>query len=161
MALAIIGGYPDRFQPFALMHRQALRRAGFDPAAVPLAVTGHAFVAPTSQEAASVAYPPYAEVMSRIGRERGWSPMTRAQFDAMRAPEGSLFVGDPEQVAEKLINHQRLFGHQRALFQVGLGVLPHAQVLRAIELLGAVVAPMVRREVGGSAFAPAEVVTTA
>jgi probable LLM family oxidoreductase len=148
MALAIIGGLPERFVPFAEIHRRALRSAGHDPAAAPLAVTGHAFVAPTSQEAADVAFPPYAAVMSRIGRERGWPPMTRAQFDAMREPRGSLFVGDPEQVAEKVIAQHGHFGHQRALFQVGLGTLPHAQVLRAIELLGTEVAPRVRAEVG-------------
>jgi probable LLM family oxidoreductase len=148
MALAIIGGLPERFVPFAEIHRRALRTAGHDPAAAPLAVTGHAFVAPTSQEAADVAFPPYAAVMSRIGRERGWPPMTRAQFDAMREPRGSLFVGDPEQVAEKVIAQHGHFGHQRALFQVGLGTLPHAQVLRAIELLGTEVAPRVRAEVG-------------
>jgi len=155
MALAIIGGLPERFVPFAQIHRRALQDAGHDPAAVPLAVTGHAFVAPTGQEAADVAFPPYAEVMRRIGRERGWPPMTREQFEAMRAPRGSLFVGDPEQVAEKLLAQHRLFGHQRALFQVGLGALPHAQVLRAIELLGTEVAPVVRREVAAQAPAPA------
>jgi probable LLM family oxidoreductase len=154
MALAIIGGLPERFAPFAQWHREALRAAGHDPAAVPLAVTGHAFLAPTSQEAADIAYPPYAAVMGRIGRERGWSPMTRAQFEAMREPRGSLFVGDPEQVAEKLLAHHALFGHQRALFQMGLGTLPHAQVLRSIELLGTEVAPLVRREVA-SRGAPA------
>lgn len=148
MALAIIGGQPARFVPFAQHYRTALSLAGHDPDAVPLAVTGHAFVAPMSQEAADVAFPPYAQVMSRIGRERGWPPMTRAQFDAMRAPHGSLFVGDAEQVAAKLVEQRRLFGNQRALFQMGLGALPHAQVLRAIELLGSEVVPMVRRELG-------------
>jgi len=147
MALAIIGGLPERFVPFANWHREALAAAGHDPASAPLAVTGHAFVAPTSQGAADVAFPPYAAVMSRIGRERGWPPLTRAQFEAMREPRGSLFVGDPEQVAEKLIAQHALFGHQRALFQVGLGALPHAEVMQAIELLGSVVAPLVRREV--------------
>jgi probable LLM family oxidoreductase len=147
MALAIIGGAPERFVPFAEWHREALRHAGHDPTRVPLAVTGHAFLAPTAREAADVAFPPYAAVMTRIGRERGWPAMTRAQFDAMRAPEGSLFVGEPAQVAEKLLAHHALFSHQRALFQIGLGTLPHDAVLRAIELLGTEVAPLVRREV--------------
>lgn len=150
MALAIIGGLPERFVPMTDLYRQALREAGHDPRSVPLAVTGHAFVARTSQAAADVAFPPYAQVMSRIGRERGWPPVSRAQFDAMRAPRGSLFVGDPDEVAEKLVAQHRLFGHQRALFQVGLGPLPHDEVLRAIELLGTEVAPRVRREVAGA-----------
>jgi len=150
MALAIIGGLPERFVPLALHYREALRAAGHDPSAVPLAVTGHAFIARKAREAADVAFPPYAQVMSQIGRERGWPPMTRQQFDAMREPRGSLFVGDPEQVAEKLVRQRRLFGHQRALFQMGLGAVPHAAVLRSIELLGTEVMPMVRRELGGS-----------
>jgi alkanesulfonate monooxygenase SsuD/methylene tetrahydromethanopterin reductase-like flavin-dependent oxidoreductase (luciferase family) len=95
MALAIIGGLPERFAPFATWHREALRAAGHDPARRRSPSPGHAFLAPTSQEAADVAFPPYAQVMSRIGRERGWPPMTRAQFEAMREPRGSLFVGDP------------------------------------------------------------------
>jgi len=147
MALAIIGGLPERFVPFADLHREGLRRGGFDPAQVPMSVNGHAFVATTSQAAADVAYPPYAAVMTRIGRERGWPPMTREQFEAMRAPRGSLAVGDPMQVAEKVLAQHALFGHRRALFQMGLGTLPHAEVLRAIELLGTEVAPLVRREV--------------
>ena len=147
MALAIIGGLPERFVPFADLHREGLRRGGFDPAQVPMSVNGHAFVATTSQAAADVAYPPYAAVMTRIGRERGWPPMTREQFEAMRAPRGSLAVGDPMQVAEKVLAQHVLFGHRRALFQMGLGTLPHAEVLRAIELLGTEVAPLVRREV--------------
>lgn len=148
MALAIIGGLPERFVPFADIHREALAIAGHT--AQPLAVTGHAFVARDSQRAADVAFPPYAAVMSRIGRERGWPPMSRAQFDAMRAPRGSLFVGDPDEVAEKLIAQHALFGHQRALFQMGLGTLPHREVLRAIELLGTEVAPRVRRAVAAA-----------
>ena len=146
MALAIIGGLPERFVPFARIHREALAAAGHAPQ--PLAVTGHAFVADDAQRAADVAFAPYAAVMSRIGRERGWPPMSREQFEAMRQPRGSLFVGDPDQVAEKLIAQHALFGHQRALFQVGLGTLPHREVLRAIELLGTEVAPRVRRAVG-------------
>ncbi|MDF1524287.1 MAG: LLM class flavin-dependent oxidoreductase, partial [Trueperaceae bacterium] len=145
MALAIIGGLPERFAPFARIHREALGAAGHRPQA--LAVTGHAFVADDARRAADVAFPPYAAVMSRIGRERGWGPMTRPQFEAMREPRGSLFVGDPDQVVEKLVAHHALFEHQRALFQMGLGTLPHREVLRSIELLGTEVAPRVRRAV--------------
>ena len=151
MALAIIGGMPERFVPFATLHREGLRRAGIDPQSVPMSVNGHAFVASTEEQAADVAFAPYATVMTRIGRERGWPPMTRGQFDAMRARGGSLSVGDPAQVAQKILDQHTLFGHRRALFQMGLGTLPHAHVLRAIELLGTEVAPLVRREVAARA----------
>jgi probable LLM family oxidoreductase len=156
MALAIIGGLPERFVPFAEIHREGLRRGGFDPALVPMSVNGHAFLAPASQAAADVAFAPYAAVMTRIGRERGWPPMTREQFEAMREPRGSLAVGDPEQVSEKILAQHALFGHRRALFQMGLGALPHAEVLRSIELLGTEVAPIVRREVAAREAAARE-----
>ena len=149
MALAIIGGLPERFVPFATLFREGLRRAGLDPAEVPMSVNGHAFLAPSSQEAAELAFAPYAEVMTRIGKERGWPAMTREQFESMRQPRGSLAVGDPAQVAEKIVAQHALFGNRRALFQMGLGTLPHAAVLRSIELLGTEVAPLVRRELTG------------
>lgn len=153
MALAIIGGLPERFAPFAGIHREALVAAGHPRQ--PLAVTGHAFLADDAHAAADAAFPAYAAVMGRIGRERGWPPMTRAQYDAMRAPRGALFVGDAEQVTEKILFQHELFGHDRALFQVGLGTLPHRDVLRAIEILGGEVAPRVRREIARRASAPA------
>jgi len=98
LAVAIIGGEPARFAPLVALHRDAARRAGHDPASLPVGINVHAFVAPTSQEAADAFYPPYAEVMTRIGRERGWPPTTRQQFEAMRSPRGALAVGSPQEV---------------------------------------------------------------
>jgi len=148
MALAIIGGELARFQPFAQLYRDSLRRAGRDPAAYSLGINTHGYVADTSQQAADDFYPSYAQVMTQLGRERGWPPSTRAQFDAMRAPRGALAVGSPQQVIDKLLYQHELFGHQRSLLQLSVGSIPHAKMMRAIELLGTVVAPAVRRATG-------------
>ena len=86
-------------------------------------------------------------MMNRIGRERGWSPMTREQFDFLRSPRGALVVGSPQEVIEKILFQYELFGNGRFLAQISVGHLPHAQVLRAIELLGTEVAPAVRAEI--------------
>src|SRR4051794_40168835 len=103
LALAIIGGTPDRFAPLADLYRQAAARAGHDPATLPVGVHLHGFVADTAEEAVETFYAPYAAVMTQLGRERGWPPMSRSQFDAMRGPEGSLAVGSPEDVTAKLV----------------------------------------------------------
>ncbi len=145
MALAIIGGQPERFVPFADLHRQAAAEAGHP--ALPLSINSHAYVAETSDRAADEFFPPYAAMMIAIGRERGWPPMLRPTFDALRSPRGALLVGSPEQVAEKVLFQHELFGHTRFLAQMSVGTMPHAQVLRSIELLGTEVAPLVRAEV--------------
>jgi alkanesulfonate monooxygenase SsuD/methylene tetrahydromethanopterin reductase-like flavin-dependent oxidoreductase (luciferase family) len=112
-----------------------------------VSINSHAYVADTSQRAADEFFPAYAAMMTRIGRERGWPPMTRAQFDQLRAPRGALVVGSPQEVAEKILFQHELFGHDRFLAQMSVGTLPHAQAMRAIELLGTEVAPIVREEV--------------
>lgn len=145
MALAIIGGEPERFVPFVELYRLAARRAGFDPARLPLGINSPAYVAETSQQAANEFFPTYAAVMNRIGRERGWGPMSRADYDALHGPRGALVLGSPDQVAEKILFEHELFGHQRFLAQLALGPLAHARALKAIELLGTRVAPQVRR----------------
>jgi probable LLM family oxidoreductase len=147
LAVAIIGGAPERFAPLVDLYRDAARRAGRDPAALPVGINSHGFVAPTSQEAADRYFPAYAAMMTRIGRERGWPGMTRAQFDALREPRGALVVGSPQEVIEKILFQHEVFGHQRFLAQLSVGDLPHRDVLRAIELLGTEVAPAVREEV--------------
>jgi probable LLM family oxidoreductase len=157
LAVAIIGGALERFVPFVDLYRESARRAGHDPASLPVGINTHGFIADTSQAAADAFYPPYAEVMTRIGRERGWPPTSRAQFEAQRAPGGALAVGSPQEVIDKLLHQHELFGHQRTLMQLTVGVMPHAKVMRAIELLGTVVAPAVRAEVARrTAFAEPE-----
>ena len=145
LMVAIIGGEPHRFRPLVEMYRQAGRRAGFRPEQLKVGVHLHGFVANTTEEAADTLYPAHAWTFNRIGRERGWPPTSRAQFDATRGPRGALVVGDPETVAEKLLYvDEALGGVSRFTLQLTAGPLPHAKVMRAIELLGPPVAPVVR-----------------
>ena len=150
MALAIIGGTPDRFVPMVDLYRESAKTAGHDLSQLPVGINSHAYVAETSQQAADDFYPSYAERMTRIGRERGWAPTTRAQFDAMRSPRGALLVGSPQEVIDKILYEHELFGHQRCLVQMTVGPMPHAKVMRSIELFGTQVAPVVRRQTAQS-----------
>lgn len=149
MALAIIGGLPERFAPFAELHRRAAEAAGHPRPR--LSINSHGFIADTSQEAVELAYLPLKHQMDQIGRERGWPPMTRAQFEASRALWGANFVGNPEEIIEKILYQHKIFGHDRFLLQFTVGTLPHDKVLRAIELFGTKVAPVVRRETAKAA----------
>jgi probable LLM family oxidoreductase len=145
VAIAIIGGEPRRYAPLLDIYREAARRAGQDAARLKTSINVHGFIADTSQAAADQFFGPQAEVMNRIGRERGWGPTTRAQFDQSRGPHGALFVGDPEVVAEKIVAHHRIFKNDRFLLQMAIGPMPHAQIMRGIELYGTKVAPLVRK----------------
>jgi probable LLM family oxidoreductase len=145
LALAIIGGAPARFKPMVDLYRESAHRAGHDPATLPVSINSHGFVADTSEQAANVAFPPYFEVMGRIGRERGWPPPSRRQFDAERS-QGALLVGSPQEVVDKILYEHELFANQRFLIQLTVGPTPHAKVMRAIELLGTEVAPVIRRQ---------------
>jgi probable LLM family oxidoreductase len=146
LALAIIGGAPERFVPLVDLYRESARQAGHDPERLPVGINSHTYVADTSQQAADEFFPAYSSMMNRIGAERGWSPMTRRQFDVLRSPRGALMVGSPQEVVEKILFQHELFGHSRFLGQISVGGLPHAQVTRAIELLGTEVAPAVRAQ---------------
>jgi probable LLM family oxidoreductase len=147
MALAIIGGEPERFAPFVELHRESVRRAGKDPA-TPVGINSHGYIAATSQQAADEAWPSVSAVMNQIGRERGWPPMTRAQYDASTGLHGANFIGSPEQVVEKILFQHEVFRHQRFLIQFSVGPLPHASLMRSIELYGTKVAPAVRKALG-------------
>jgi probable LLM family oxidoreductase len=147
LAVAIIGGAPERFAPFVELYRDAARKAGHDPESLPVSINSHTFVAQSSQDAADAFFPSYAELMNRIGRERGWAGISRQEFEALRSPRGALLVGSPDQVIEKILSQHETFGHRRFLAQLTVGTMPHEQVMRAIELLGTVVAPAVRQEV--------------
>ncbi|MGH3668190.1 MAG: LLM class flavin-dependent oxidoreductase [Acidimicrobiia bacterium] len=146
VALAIIGGNPDRFAFFADLHRKTLVESGHDPALAPLAVHAHGYVADSDEQAGEEYYNAYAVAMTQLGRERGWGPMTRPQFEMMRSPEGSLVLGDVETVASKIIRMKQVLGIARFMLHISVGTLPHEQVLHAIELLGTKVAPLVKAQ---------------
>jgi probable LLM family oxidoreductase len=146
MALAIIGGMPERFAPFAKLHRQAALRAGYDPPP-PLSINSHGYIAETSQEALDDSFPSVAATMNRIGKERGWTPMAREDYDNAATLRGANFVGTPQQVIEKILFQWEIFHHDRFLIQFGVGSMPHDKILRSIELLGTEVAPVVRNEI--------------
>lgn len=145
LALAIIGGEPHRFAPLFQLYRETARRVGRDPAKLATSINVHGFVAETTELAAEQFYEPQAAVMNRIGRERGFSPMTRAHFNQSIGPNGAIFLGSPEVLAEKIIAHHRIFKNDRFLLQMAIGLVPHEQLMRAIELYGTKVAPLVRK----------------
>ena len=148
LALAIIGGEPHRFAPLFNLYREAAKKFGRDPSALKTSINVHGFVAETSQEALDTAFPPHADVMNRIGRERGWgAAMTRAQFAEAAAPRGANFAGSPAQVIDKILANHEIFGFDRFLLQMAIGVMDHARLMKAIELYGTKVAPEVRKAV--------------
>ena len=147
MALAIIGGDPVRFAPYFALYRDSAQKAGHDPKTLGLSLNMHGFVAETREKAKSTFYGPQAEVMTQIGRERGWGPQTREHFEQAAGPNGNLVIGSPEDVAEKIVGLHKVFGNSRILIQMAIGSMPHAKVLKAIELLGTKVSPLVHAAV--------------
>ncbi len=150
MALAIIGGQPERFAPFVQLYRDVARESGHDPAKIKVSINSHGYIADTSQGAAEEHYPYMAALMSKIGRERGWPPMSRAQFEADRGPRGHLLLGSPQEVIDKLLFEHSIFAYDRFLIQFSVGTMPHDKMMHSIELLGTSVAPAVRKETAGA-----------
>ncbi len=147
MAIAIIGGTPDRFEPFAELYRSTWKNINRDPKGLKLSINSHGFIAEDAQQARELYYPPYAEVMGRIGRERNWPPPSRARFDAECSPHGALFVGSPQQIIDKILYEYELFQHDRFLIQFSVGSMPHDKMMKCIELFGTQVAPVIRKAV--------------
>ncbi len=147
LTIAIIGGEPRRFAPLVELYRRAANQYGHDGAALPLAINTHAFVGETSQAADRAFAAPYLAMMNKIGRERGWPPSGRAQYEALRSPEGAVAAGSTQQVAEKILMIHELFGNTRYVGQMSVGAVSHADVLRSMERFGTQVAPMVREEI--------------
>ncbi|HEX8851297.1 MAG TPA: LLM class flavin-dependent oxidoreductase [Gemmatimonadaceae bacterium] len=150
LALAIIGGAPERFAPLVDLYRESGHDAGHDPATLAVGVNTHGFIAERSQDAADEFWPSYAETMSRIGRERGWPPTTRQQYELLRTPRGALAVGSPQEVIDKILFQHEIFRHQRCLMQMSVGTMPHDKLMKSIELFGTVVAPAVRKATASS-----------
>lgn len=145
MAIAIIGGMPQQFIPFVDLYRSKLIEAGHTQSN--LGINSIGYIAETSEQAAKEYYPYYAAMMDRIGKERGWQPMTRDHFDSMRTPHGSLLVGSPEEIIEKILYQYGLFKNSRFLIQMSVGTMPHDKIMKSIELFGTVVVPAVRKEI--------------
>ncbi|HEV8083535.1 MAG TPA: LLM class flavin-dependent oxidoreductase [Chitinophagaceae bacterium] len=145
LTIAIIGGTPDQFVPHTEYYRDEFVKAGHNISILQLCINSHAYIADDSQRAADEFFPVYAYVMSKIGKERGWPPTTREQFEFMRSPKGSLLAGSPQQVIDKILYEHELFGNTRFMVQFSVGTLPHKQMMHAIELFGNVVAPAVRK----------------
>jgi alkanesulfonate monooxygenase SsuD/methylene tetrahydromethanopterin reductase-like flavin-dependent oxidoreductase (luciferase family) len=141
MALAIIGGQPEQFRPFVQLHRRGAEEAGHPRPA--LSINSHGFIADTSQEAADIAFPAFKVTMDKIGKERGWPPMSREQFEASITKRGANVVGSPQQVIDKILYQHEIFGHDRFLLQMSVGSVPHNKLLRSIELFATEVAPAV------------------
>jgi probable LLM family oxidoreductase len=148
MTLAIIGGQPDRFKAYTDLYRQVWQQQGQPMEAFQLGIGSHGFIADSFEEAAELVYPRYVMTMGRIGRERGWGPVGRPQFDFEISPEGAMLLGDPETVARKIIREHQLFGFTRFSLQFSVGSVPHAKMLRCIELYATRVVPMVRAAIG-------------
>jgi probable LLM family oxidoreductase len=161
LALAIIGGLPENFVPFVDLYRETGERLGVDPSKLKVSINSHTFVGETSQAAADAFYPSYSAVMTRIGKERGWPPSNRQQFDASRTKRGALLVGSAQEVIDKILYQHSLFHHDRFMAQMDVGAVPHRHVMKSLELLGTQVAPAVRQAVaqavrpsGGQAVRP-------
>jgi probable LLM family oxidoreductase len=147
MALAIIGGLPERFAPFAELHRRGAAEAGREPPR--LSINSHGYIAGSRQEALDESFPYVSAAMNRIGQERGWSPMRRGDYDTAATLRGANFVGTPEDVVDKIVFQHEIFGHDRFLLQFTIGGIPHEGILRSIELLGREVVPAVRERLSG------------
>jgi probable LLM family oxidoreductase len=147
LAIAIIGGMPEQFAPLVALYRESAERAGHDPSQLDVSINSHGFIADDSAQAADDYFPSFQMMMNKIGRERGWTGITREQFEGSRTLRGSDFVGSPDEVIEKILFQHKIFSHQRFLIQLGIGTLPHAKMMRAVELLGTKVAPVVRKEI--------------
>jgi len=148
LMIAIIGGQPARFAPLVELYREAVKRTGADTTHTAVGINSHMYIAEDAERARDEFFGPYSQMMNRIGRERGWPPMSRAQFDAGCGPEGHLLVGTPEEVAAKIVAQHELFGHDRFLGHISVGVLPHAKAMKATELFATEVAPRVRAATG-------------
>jgi probable LLM family oxidoreductase len=147
LAIAIIGGAPERFAPFAELYRESARRAGHDVSKLQLSINSHGLIGEDSNAVADIAWPAYADTMGRIGRERGWPPPTRLQFDTERSRRGAMVLGSVQEVTDKILFEHELFGMTRFLIQFSVGTLPHDVIMKSIELYGTKVAPVVRKEV--------------
>src|SRR5260370_9298406 len=146
--VAIIGGETRRFRPLIDLYREAGKKAGYQREKLKVGLHSPGYCAWTKEEAADAYFPCFARAVTDIGKERGWAPMTREDFDAQRGPRGSLVIGDPQEVVEKIIRHSKdLGGISRFTFQMNAASLPHEKLVRSIELIGKRVVPALHKEI--------------
>jgi probable LLM family oxidoreductase len=145
LMVAIIGGETHRFRPLIDLYRQTGKKAGHSPDRLKVGLHSIGYIGNTYQEATNDFYPGYAEVFTKIGKERGWPPVTRAQYDAQTGPTGALLIGSPQEVAEKILRHsEALGGISRVTFQMDQAALPQEKLLKSIELIGERLIPLIR-----------------
>jgi len=147
LMVAIIGGMPRQFQPLVEYYKQEYANHGHDAAKMELGIHSHAFVSESSATVNNY-FTNYAAQMDRIGKERGWGPYSRAQYDGGRSKEGALFIGDASQVTDKILYMHELFGITRFIAHMDVGAPDHADMMKSIELFGTKVAPAVRKAIG-------------
>ncbi|MGN6195449.1 MAG: LLM class flavin-dependent oxidoreductase [Ginsengibacter sp.] len=147
LMLAIIGGRPEQFVHFIDLYKETSRKAGRDMSTLQFGINNHFYVSEDSQKAGDEFYPYYAEMMNRVGRDRGWPPLSRQQFEYSRSAEGAVMVGSVQQVIDKILYEYELFGFTRFMAQASVGNVPHKMVMKSIELFGAKVAPAVKKEI--------------
>ncbi len=148
LMLAIIGGMPSQFAPFINLYKKSALENGVKPEDLQVGINNHMFVGEDGEKTADEFFPYYAQMMDRVGKSRGWQPMSREQFEFMRSPEGSLMVGSVEQVVEKIIYEYEIFGFTRFFAQASMGFVPHETTMKSIELFATQVIPEVKRRLG-------------
>jgi alkanesulfonate monooxygenase SsuD/methylene tetrahydromethanopterin reductase-like flavin-dependent oxidoreductase (luciferase family) len=149
LAIAIIGGMPEQFAPLVDLYYRAAEQLGQPKSQLRHSINSHGFIADNRQQAIDESFPSFELMMNKIGRERGWSGMTKAQFEASCTLRGANFVGSPDDIIEKMLYQHQIFKHDRLLLQLSVGTMPHDKMMHAIELLGTKVAPVVRQEIAG------------
>lgn len=147
LAVAIIGGLPEQFVPLVELYKRTVAQAGHDGALTRVSINSHGFIADDARQARDDAFPAISQVMNKIGRERGWPPMSRQPYEASTTLRGANFIGSPDEIIEKILHQHEMFHHDRFMLQLGVGTMPHDKMMRAVELLGTKVAPVVREEI--------------
>jgi probable LLM family oxidoreductase len=150
LMLAIIGGMPEQFVPFINLYKETAKKVGRDMSQLQFGVNNHMYVGEDSQKAADEFFPYYATMMNRVGRDRGWPPLSRQQFEYSRSPKAALMVGSVQQVIDKILYEHEIFGNTRFFAQASVGNVPHKMIMKSIELFGDRVAPVIRRELGAA-----------
>jgi probable LLM family oxidoreductase len=148
LMLAIIGGMPQQFVSFINLYKETAKKRGADLTNLQFGINNHVYIAEDSQQAGDEFYPYYATMMNRVGKDRGWPPLTKQQFEQSRSPRGALMVGSVQQVIDKILYEHELFGNTRFLAQASVGNVPHKMIMRSIELFGTKVAPVVKKATG-------------